>query len=82
VRNSNDEDKDTRFGWALGAGLEWAFAPRWSLRAEYLHVDLGDDHHYNAGAIRTDVDVTADIVRVGVNYNLGPDFWRNMLGMR
>ena len=40
------------------------------------------DHHYNAGAIRTDVDITADIVRVGVNYNLGPDFWRNMLGRR
>ncbi len=82
VRNSDDEDKDTRLGWALGAGLEWAFAPRWSLRAEYLHVDLGDDHHYNAGAIRTDVDITADIVRVGVSYNLGPDFWRNTLGWR
>ena len=83
VRNSNDEDKDTRLGWALGAGLEWAFAPRWSLRAEYLHVDLGDEHHYTAGInTRTDVDVTADIVRVGVSYNLGPDFWRNTLGLR
>lgn len=85
IRNSADEDKETRFGWALGAGLEWAFAPRWSLRAEYLHVDLGDRHHYEAGGlgfIPTDVDLTADIVRVGVSYNLGPDFWRNMLGMR
>lgn len=83
VRNSSDRDEETRFGWTVGAGLEWAFAPRWSLRAEYLHVDLGDRNHYNAGGgTPTEVDITADIVRVGVNYNLGPDFWRNMLGWR
>ncbi len=45
IHNSVDDDK-TRFGWALGAGLEWAFAPRWSLKAEYLHIDLGDHHNY------------------------------------
>jgi hypothetical protein len=28
------------------------------------------------------VDVTADVVRVGLNYNLGPNFWRDILGMR
>lgn len=83
VRNSTDRDDETRFGWALGAGLEWAFAPRWSLKAEYIHIDLGDSNIYLAGgAIPTSVDVTADVVRVGVNYNLGPDFWRNALGLR
>jgi outer membrane immunogenic protein len=83
IRNSSDRDEETRFGWALGAGFEWAFAPRWSLKAEYLHVDLGDRDHYLAGGFTpTEVDLTADIVRVGVNYNLGPDFWRNVLGWR
>ena len=28
-------------GWAAGAGLEWALAQNWSIRAEYLHADLG-----------------------------------------
>lgn len=80
IHDSGIDDDKTRFGWALGAGLEWAFAPRWSLKVEYLHVDLGDRHHFDAGGDRVDVDVTADIARIGVNYNLGPDFWRNTLG--
>jgi len=31
----------TKTGWAAGAGVQWAFAPHWSIGAEYLHVDLG-----------------------------------------
>ena len=27
-------------GWAAGAGIEWAFAPNWSAKIEYLHLDL------------------------------------------
>jgi len=30
-------DSQTRTGWTIGAGLEWMFAPRWSLKAEYLY---------------------------------------------
>lgn len=76
-----DDDK-TRFGWALGAGIEWALAPKWSLKAEYLHVDLGDRSNYSVAGQKVDVDVTADVVRVGVNYNFGPNFWSNVLGYR
>ena len=79
-----NEDK-TRWGWALGAGLEWTFAPRWSLKAEYLHVDLGDRRHYDADGGSSDpgkVGVTAEIARVGVNYSFGPGFWNGMLGGR
>ncbi len=34
-----DEEKDIhrRLGWAAGAGLEYAFAPHWSVRLEYLY---------------------------------------------
>ncbi len=28
-------------GWTVGGGLEWMFAPRWSVKAEYLYYDLG-----------------------------------------
>jgi len=67
---------DTRVGWAAGAGIEWAFLPGWSLKGEYLHVDLG----------RTDVTITDpvnfpggfatyrfkhefDSARIGINYH-------------
>jgi outer membrane immunogenic protein len=75
------DDDETRFGWTLGAGIEWAFAPRWSLKAEYLHVDLGDRRNYSFGG-SVDVDITADIARVGINYNFGPEFWGDMFGRR
>ena len=31
----------TRVGWTAGAGGEWMIAPNWSVKAEYLYVDLG-----------------------------------------
>jgi outer membrane immunogenic protein len=31
----------TRAGWTIGGGLEYAFAPNWSAKIEYLYVDLG-----------------------------------------
>ena len=32
---------DTRTGWTAGGGVEWMFAPNWSVKAEYLYYDLG-----------------------------------------
>jgi outer membrane immunogenic protein len=34
-------DSSDKTGWAAGVGVQWAFAPNWSVGAEYLHVDLG-----------------------------------------
>jgi outer membrane immunogenic protein len=57
----------TKTGWTLGAGLEWAFAPNWSAKLEYLHV--GGLGAFNAGdnccfAPRSSFEV----VRAGLNY--------------
>jgi len=71
-----------RFGWTLGAGAEWMFAPNWTAKIEYLHVDLGSlsDVSYNlnfasgvntSGFIAHRHRVTEDIARVGVNYKFG-----------
>ena len=30
-------DNKTQTGWTVGAGVEWMFMPRWSLKAEYLY---------------------------------------------
>ena len=36
---------DTKIGWTIGGGLEWAFAYNWSLKGEYLYYDLGTLSH-------------------------------------
>jgi outer membrane immunogenic protein len=41
------------FGWTAGAGLEWAFAENWTVKFEYLFVDLAQNavcnHGYSCG---------------------------------
>ncbi len=32
---------ETRFGWTIGGGLEWAFWNNWSARLEYDFLDFG-----------------------------------------
>ena len=27
-------------GWAAGGGIDWAFVPNWTLRADYLHLQF------------------------------------------
>jgi len=31
----------TKTGWTLGGGVEYMFAPRWTVRAEFRYVDIG-----------------------------------------
>lgn len=57
----------TPLGWTAGAGLEWMFTPRWSLRAEYLHLDSGDKSFTLLGRVFNG-RVRNDIARLGVNY--------------
>jgi outer membrane immunogenic protein len=44
---SSASASSTRAGWTAGAGLEWMFMPRWSVKAEYLHYDLGSTSYNN-----------------------------------
>jgi outer membrane immunogenic protein len=59
-------DSQTNLGWALGAGIEYAFAPNWTAKIEYIHADYGSDD-YNI-APTTNIDLTTDTVKFGVNY--------------
>jgi outer membrane immunogenic protein len=56
---------DMGWGWTGGAGLEYAFAARWSAKVEYLYVDLGKT---NCCGNPIDVTFTSNVVRGGVNY--------------
>lgn len=39
------EGGGVREGWTAGGGVEWAFAPNWSTKIEYLYTDLGRGDH-------------------------------------
>jgi len=43
VFNEFLEASETRTGWIVGAGLEWAFWNNWSAKAEYNYYDFGTD---------------------------------------
>jgi outer membrane immunogenic protein len=58
-------DKTHTGGYAVGAGLEYAFTNNWSAKVEYLYVDLGEKNVFNSGVkVGTDFSV----VRAGLNY--------------
>ena len=60
---------DTNAGWTIGVGVEAAVAPNWTAKIEYLYTDLGDTTCGFAGCgTPTNVDLTLNIVRAGVNY--------------
>lgn len=58
-----------RAGWTVGGGLEYAVAPNWSVKAEYLYVDLGNNTCSTmCGLPNNDVSLTSNVVRGGINY--------------
>ncbi len=60
----------TNAGWTLGGGVEFALAPNWSIKGEYLYANLGSFNcGLSCGAAATDnVSLRTSIFRAGVNY--------------
>jgi outer membrane immunogenic protein len=76
--STTNANSSAEAGWTVGAGAEWKFAPAWSVKAEYLYVDLGTHSSlitYTYGGststLRSSVHDTFNIARVGVNYSFG-----------
>jgi outer membrane immunogenic protein len=79
VLASSSEDK---WGWTAGAGAEWQFHHGWSLKAEWVHVDLGNVDTNFSGTAYPGIkgmemnyaqdsfpgDIKFDVVRAGLNY--------------
>jgi outer membrane immunogenic protein len=75
----------TLVGWTVGGGVEWAFAPNLSAKAEYLYFDLGDARFVSSplatslfGGLSDTVLVASrarfngHLARVGLNYHFDP----------
>ncbi len=70
---------ETKTGWTAGGGVEYAVSNHWTVRAEYLHYDLGDEHRtqnqLTGGVpqgppffVRYNFDTSGEIVRGGLNF--------------
>lgn len=72
-------DSQVDIGYTVGAGVEWAFNNNWSVKGEYLYMDLGNRTTTAFGITGTPVGATLNlrthdqynIVRVGLNYKWG-----------
>ena len=75
----------TKTGWVLGAGVEWAVAGSWTVKAEYQYLSFGSIGPFtapvvNLGGVQVDTMTTSShkadfqTIRVGFNYlfNAGP----------
>lgn len=67
----------TRWGWTLGGGAEMRLDAHWSVKAEYLYVNLGSSSFtVNAAAsnpnpsytMNGNADYAFNVVRAGINY--------------
>lgn len=73
-------DRRTETGYTVGAGIEHAIAPNWTVKAEYLFYDLGN-HTVNVAVIpgsggggtgyNSRFENDGHIVRAGLNYKFG-----------
>jgi outer membrane immunogenic protein len=77
VLNTGHQESNTRSGWTVGGGIEYALGYGWSVKGEYLYVDF--DHYttfnsppFGSGNIAPrDVKLNDHIFRAGMNYKLG-----------
>ncbi len=71
---------ESKTGWTAGGGVEYAISRQWSLKVEYLFVNLGNmtlianSAPENLFQTKTVFDDREYIVRAGVNYHVGANY--------
>ena len=66
---------ENRFGWTVGAGVEWVFTPHWSVNLEYNYYGLGTRtitmfDPVNQFLSSVDVKQNVQVVKVGFNFHI------------
>jgi outer membrane immunogenic protein len=64
----------TKTGWTAGGGVEWMFAPQWSVKGEYLFANLGSVsstsvNNVTGSAISHSHNLTESLGRAGINFH-------------
>ena len=71
----NSSASETRSGWTVGTGIEWAFAGAWTAKAEYNYIDLGrrtvDFAPFGVTPVNLDIDQRISVIKAGLNYRFG-----------
>ena len=71
----NFSASETRVGWTVGAGVEWAMWENWSVKLEYDYLDFGNRAiTFNdpvLGAATVNISQRISEVKLGVNYRFG-----------
>jgi outer membrane immunogenic protein len=74
--STTNESTFNPVGWTGGAGVEWQFTPAWSIKAEYLYVDLGKtqtntitySYPPNTSTLTSTLNERDNVLRMGFNY--------------
>lgn len=76
ITNATATFADSLIGWTAGGGVEWAVTPNWSVKAEYLHYDLGavaanavavQPNGFYQYAISTKTAFNGNLLHAGIN---------------
>lgn len=79
-----DSKSFTRWGWTVGAGVEYALTPAWAVKAEYDFMDFGsvdvrfpqDTAFSREPAVEggvASISEQAHVFKIGVNYRIGAE---------
>jgi outer membrane immunogenic protein len=76
---TTDQVSQTRYGWTVGGGIEYAMWNNWAVRAEYLYADLGTinsalsfQNTPGKGATFAHMDtLTESVARAPISYKFG-----------
>jgi outer membrane immunogenic protein len=69
--------RETRAGWTIGAGVEWAMWGNWTIKGEYDYLDFGtktvtlNDQQLLSGPASVSLRQRISQVKFGINYRFG-----------
>src|SRR6516165_6169447 len=71
---------DNRYGWIVGAGVDWAFTPHWSMNVEYDYYRFGSGgilmtDQFSALTGVVDVRQNVQVIKVGFNFHINGTGW-------
>jgi outer membrane immunogenic protein len=64
---------DTLSGYAIGGGVEYAFSQNWTVKAEYLYLNFGNEKSGNLDGETFEHEIDLHTAKLGVNYKFGGD---------